>query len=145
MVILDLVWPALYIAVSVYDFWFLVFITIAIETFFVKYFLKTNLGKSLLISGVGNLVSTIAGTFVMMLLSVLYHLIADTLFFKSSFNTFNWVASFIIMCFGSIIIEFLTVKLIWKYQFKELMFPLSIGNVIGYLVIIFLGHFKSVY
>lgn len=145
MVILDLVWPALYIAMGVYQFWFLILLTIGVEAIFIKYLLKVSPGRSLLISLTGNLSSSIAGTFVMMLLSILYHLVADSLFFESTFDTFNWIASFIIMCFGSIIIEILTVKLIWKYQLKELMLPLSIGNVIGYLVIIFLGHFESVY
>ncbi len=136
MVILDLIWPALYIAKSIYNFWFLVFITITIEAVFIKYFLEVTIKKAVFISIIGNLFSGIAGTILMIFVSLLYHTIADTLFFESTFNTFNWIASYLIMCFGSVLIEIIAVKMIWKYEFKKLLTPLAIGNIISYVLII---------
>ncbi|NOS84851.1 MAG: hypothetical protein HOP31_06905 [Ignavibacteria bacterium] len=145
MQILDFIWPSLYIASSVFQFWFLILATISIEAVCFKYFAKAELKRSIVVSVIGNLVSGLIGTVFMATASLLYHTIADTLLFESTFNPVNWIASYLIMCFGSILLEVIAVKLIWKYKFKELILPLGIGNVLSYAVIIALNNFNIFY
>lgn len=145
MQILDFIWPSLYIASSVFQFWFLILATIIIEAICFKYFAKTEFKRSIAVSVVGNLVSGLIGTVFMATASILYHTIADTLLFESTFNPVNWIASYLIMCFGSILLELFAVKLIWKYKFKDLILPLGIGNILSYTVIIALNNFNFFY
>lgn len=66
MILLNMVWPAIYVYDEVWRFGFLVFATIVIETFTIMAMLKYSLQKSFLASLIGNLISGLVGTFVMM-------------------------------------------------------------------------------
>lgn len=127
-----MVWPAIYIYDEVWRFWFLVFATIAIETLIIMAILKYSLQKSFLASLIGNLVSGLVGTFVMMWAILFWHLLADNFVPHATFDIINWVATYLLMCLGSVFIETLTVKLIFKDTIKKLFFPLLIGNLLTY-------------
>ncbi len=135
----------MYIASSVFQFWFLILATIAVEAVCFKYIVKVTFKRSIAVSIVGNLVSGFLGTVFMTTSSLVYHAIADTLFFSNTFNTVNWIASYMIMCFGSILLELIAVKLIWKYSFKVLVLPLGVGNILSYIMIIALNNFNIFY
>ena len=135
MISLNVIWPAIYIYQSFSEFWLIIFGTIAIELFFLRYYLKTSWKESLFIASIGNLVSGILGTIIMMFAMLLWHLVADTLFFKGTFNPVNWAATFIFMCLGSVFLETLAVKFIFKKDTKTIFLPLLIGNVLSYIFI----------
>ena len=132
MILLNMVWPAIYVYDEVWRFWFLVFATIVIETFTIMALLKYSLQKSFLASVIGNLVSGLVGTFVMMWAMLFWHLLADRFVPQATFDIINWVATYILMCLGSVLIETITIKLIFKETIKRLFIPLLIGNALTY-------------
>lgn len=132
MILLNMVWPAIYVYDEVWRFWFLVFTTIVIETFTIMAMLKYSIQKSFLASLIGNLVSGLVGTFVMMWVMLFWHLLADNFVPHATFDIINWVATYILMCLGSVFIETLTIKLIFKDSIKRLFIPLLIGNLLTY-------------
>ena len=50
----------------------------------------------------------------------------------SKFDIINWVATYILMCLGSVLIVTITIKLIFKDTIKRLFLPLLIGNLLTY-------------
>ncbi len=145
MIIADMVWPAIFIAGSVFQFWFVVIITIIVEALCIIFFLRVSFPVSILISTIGNIVSGLFGTIFFTIFMIFIELPIDLLIKGFSFSFTDWILSYIVMCFGSILIEILTVKLIWKFNFKKLLLPLSIGNVLSYLIIIYLNNFNFFY
>lgn len=132
MILLNVVWPAIYVYDEVWRFWFLVFATIVIETCTIAAILKYSLKRSFLVSVVGNLISGLVGTFVMMWAMLFWHLLADNFVPQATFDIINWVATYILMCLGSVFIETLAIKLIFKDTIKRLFKPLLIGNLLTY-------------
>jgi len=134
-----MVWPALYVSETFWKFWFLVIGTIVIELFVIKYFLKFSWTKSFFVSLIGNCVSGFIGTSLMTFAMLFWHLIVDN-FVKGTFNTFNWVATYILMCFGSVFLETLTIRIIYKEPIKRLFVPMLTGNLLSY---IFIAYFMT--
>ena len=143
MQFLNVIWPAVYISQTISDFWFIIFGTISIELITIRYFLKTSWLKSFFISIVGNIVSGIIGTILMTYSMLLWHLVADTLFFKATFNPINWIMTFVLMCFGSVLLEAFAVKLILKRNIKKIFIPLLIGNLLSYIFIAGIMYHKQ--
>ncbi|OIV44014.1 hypothetical protein [Flavobacterium johnsoniae] len=132
MISLNMVWPAIYVYDEIWRFWFLVFVTIIIETFTIMAMLKYSLKKAIIASVVGNLISGLVGTFVMMWAMLFWHLVADNFVPHATFDIINWVATYILMCLGSVFLEVLTIKLIFNDTIKKLFIPLLIGNLLTY-------------
>lgn len=141
-VLLDMVWPALYVSETFWRFWFLVIGTIIIEFFVVKYFLKFSWTKSFIVSLIGNLVSGLVGTFVMVWVMVFWHLLADIIF-QGTFNIANWIATYILMCLGSVFLEIFTIKIIYKEKIRRLFLPMLTGNFLSYAFIAFVMLTKT--
>lgn len=114
MILLNIVWPAIYVYAELWHFWFLVFATIVIEIFTIKAMLNYDYKKSVLASVIGNLVSGLVGTFLMMWAMLVWHLVADNFMPQATFDKLNWIATYILMCLGSVFVETLTIKLIFK-------------------------------
>lgn len=134
-ILLDMVWPALYVSETFWRFWFLVIGTIIIETFVIKYFLKYSWSKSFIVSLIGNSVSGFIGTIVMMYAMLFWHLLVDNFLPHATFDRVNWVATYFLMCLGSVLLEILTVSLIFKEKIKRLFLPMLTGNLLSYLFI----------
>jgi hypothetical protein len=83
---------------------------------------------------IGNCVSGFIGTFIMTFAMLFWHLIVDT-FVNGTFNTINWVATYVLMCFGSVFLETLTIKIIYKEPIKKLFLPMLTGNLLSYAFI----------
>ena len=132
MILLNIVWPAIYICEELWHFWFLVFVTIIIEALSIKAMLNYTYKKSFFASIIGNLVSGLIGTFLMMWAMLGWHLLADYFMPQGTFDKLNWVATYILMCLGSVFIEALTIKFIFKDTIKRLFIPLLIGNLLTY-------------
>jgi hypothetical protein len=139
VVLLDMVWPALYVSETFWKFWFLVIGTIVIELFVIKYFLKFSWKKSFFVSLIGNCVSGFIGTFIMTFAMMFWHLIVDN-FVHGTFNTINWIATYILMCLGSVFLETFTIKIIYKEPIKRLFLPMLTGNLLSY---IFIAYFMA--
>lgn len=137
IILLDMVWPALYVSETFWRFWFLVIGTIFIETFVIKYFLKYSWSKSFIVSFIGNCVSGFVGTFVMMWAMLFWHMLVDSFLPHATFDIVNWVATYVLMCFGSVFLETLTIKLIFKETIKRLFLPMLTGNFLSYAFIAF--------
>jgi hypothetical protein len=132
MALLDMVWPAIYVYAELWRFWFLVIGTIVIEAFTIYYFLKFSIRKSLLVSLVGNFTSGLIGTFLMMWAMLAWHFVADRFMPQATFDITNWIATYILMCVGSVFIETIIIKLLFKSSIKELFLPLLVGNLLTY-------------
>ena len=132
-----MVWPAIYVYDEVWRFWFLVFATIIIETLTIMVILKYPIRKSFFVSLIGNFVSGLIGTFVMMYAMLFWHFVAVRFVPHATFDKINWVATYILMCFGSVFIETLAIKLIFKDTINRLYFPLLLGNLLTYAFIAF--------
>lgn len=142
IVLLNMVWPALYVSETFWQFWFLVIGTIFVELFVIKYFLKFSWTKSLILSVIGNLVSGFIGTFIMMWAMLFWHLIIDRLT-QATFANINWIATYILMCLGSVFLETLTIKIIYKEKIKRLFLPMLTGNLLSYAFIAFVMITKT--
>jgi len=128
----NVVWPAIYVTAEIQNFWFLVFVTISIEALALMALCKFGFQKAVIAAGVGNLVSGLIGTFIMMFAMLFWHLIMDDFIPKATFDPINWVATYVLMCLGSVALEVFTVKLIYKETFKKLFMPLLVGNLLTY-------------
>lgn len=133
----NMVWPALYISEELRNFWFLVFGTVAIEIFIIKSFLKYSWTKSIISSVIGNLVSGFGGTFIMIWAMLVWHGVVDDFVPHATFDTVNWVATYLLMCVGSVLLEVLTVSIVFKDKIKRLFLPLLTGNLLTYIFIAF--------
>lgn len=131
----NMVWPAMYVSEEFWNFWFLVFGTILIEIFIIKIFLKYSWTKSIISSTVGNLVSGFVGTFVMIWAMIAWHAVVDNFVPHATFDIINWVATYLLMCAGSVLLETLTIKIIYKEKIKRLFVPLLTGNLLTYIFI----------
>ena len=131
----NMAWPALYVSSELGKFWYLVFVTISIEAIALKILIKFSWTKSLVSSTIGNLVSGLVGTIIMIFMMVFWHALFDKLAPQATFDIINWVATYILMCLGSVAIEVLAIKLIYKESFKRLFLPLFIGNLLTYVFI----------
>lgn len=132
MVLTNVIWPAVFVNQEIWRFWFLVFGTILIEALIIRYSLKYTSRRSLLISTIGNLISGIIGTFVMLWAMLIWHWLTDWLIPTSA----QWILTFIIMCFGSVVIEVIAINLIFHEKIKRIFIPLLIGNLLTYSFIL---------
>jgi hypothetical protein len=135
MIVLNMVWPAIYIAGTLAQFSFFVIFTIVLEMYFIQYMLNYDTKKAFYAALIGNLVSGILGTIVMAIAMLGWHAIADWAMPHATFDIINWVVTFIFMCAGSIYIEVFTIQLIFKTPFKDLLKPLMVGNILTYIFI----------
>ncbi len=133
LVLGNMIWPALYVSEKYLMFWYLIFFTIAVEGLILYKMIDENFGKVMLGVTIGNIVSALCGIFAMPVFMLLYHAIFDFIF-SGTFNLFNWVATYLIMCFGSVLIETLVVKKLLDQPFGKLFKVLLIGNFLTYLV-----------
>jgi hypothetical protein len=113
---------------------YLAIFSVAIEAFFF-YLLVKKISplKALLMSCVGNIVSFFIGTLVTAVAMIGWHAIFDR-FLDGTFNTTNFVATYIIMFLGTCFIELLTIKWLFRYEFKQLYIPVLVGNLVTYLL-----------
>ncbi|KYH04553.1 hypothetical protein A1704_17900 [Chryseobacterium cucumeris] len=137
MTLLNVIWPAIYVSEEVQKFWYLIFLTIIIETITIYVFLKIGWKKSVLISIIGNLISGFLGTLVMMFAMLIWHFAIDRFLPNATFDKFNWISTYFLMCLGSVCIETFAISKIFKFSFKKLFIPLLIGNALSYSFIVF--------
>jgi hypothetical protein len=138
----NMVWPALYVGATFGRFWFLVIGTIVIESVLLRRFLRISWKESLLLSSVGNIFSGAVGTIAMMVAMLFWHIIVDNLT-DSTFHMLNWVATYVIMCLGSIFLEVVAVKKMCTLPTRKLFPLMLIGNILSYIFIACFIAFRS--
>lgn len=117
----NIIWPALFVAETLLTSLSAIALSLFIEAVFFHEFLKTiTWPKALLMSCIGNVASTLVGTIVMTLIL--------------GFIPLPLNPSFVAIYLGSCLIEFLTIKLIFRYTFKQLWLPIFAGNFITYVL-----------
>jgi hypothetical protein len=132
MILANMVWPAVYVVFSLHNFWYVVIITIAIETYCIFVILKTTVKQSILISCIANLSSFVVGIWFLVFFMFFSHLILDSITGRT-FSAFNKAYTIVFMLFASIIIEVFIIRIIWHFPLKKLFICLSIGNLLSYL------------
>lgn len=135
MILLDLVWPALYVTQTYERFWFLVIGTIALEFPVLKYALHLPWKKAFVASLIGNCISGILGTWIMSIGMLFWHMASESILHVGSFDRINWIATYVLMCSGSVFIEILAVSLIYKIKKRKLFLPMLVGNLLSYIFI----------
>jgi hypothetical protein len=71
-----------------------------------------------------------------------WHLIIDRLT-QATFANINWIATYILMCLGSVFFETLIIKIIYKEKIKRLFLPMLTGNLLSYAFIAFVMITKT--
>ncbi len=130
----NMVWPSLYIAEGMRS-WYVILIGLVIEVVFVKCCIKATYPKSVLIAFVMNLVSTVLGV-VAIPLSGLIGEVFMIPFGTGTFHPTHWLMSYVFAILSNVLIEGLTVKLIFKYRFKKMFWWLCAVNAISIIVCI---------
>ena len=130
----NMVWPSLYIAEGMRS-WYVILIGLVIEILFVKYFLKEEFLKSGLIAFVMNLMSTVLGVVVIPLSGFVGELLMIP-FCTGTFHPTHWLMSYVFAILSNVFIEGLTIKYIFKHEFKKIFWWLCILNAISVIICI---------
>lgn len=134
--LLNVIWPAIYVHQTYWKFWYLILVTIFIEFIALQLTLGFSWKKAFSASLIGNLVSGLAGTPLLMFGMIGWHAIADP-FLQGTFSYVNWAITYLFMCLGSVLIETTTVSLVYSINVKKLFPPMLIGNLLTYIIIAF--------
>lgn len=130
----NMVWPSLYIATGMRS-WYVILAGLLIEIIFVKFLLKETWLKSSLISFIMNLVSTVVGVVLIPLSGILGEVILIP-FGTGTFHPTHWMVSYVLAILSNVLIEGLTVKLIFKHSFKKMFWWLFLANAMSVIICI---------
>ncbi len=130
----NMVWPSLYIAAGMRS-WYVILIGLVIEIVFVKCFLKESYFKSALIAFIMNLTSTILGVIIIPLSGFIGELLMIP-FGTGTFHPTHWLMSYVFAVLSNVLIEGLTIKIIFKQKFKKLFWWLCAANAFSVTICI---------
>lgn len=130
----NIIWPAIYVASSHFRFWYVTVVGLTLEAFILKLWLIPDIKKAFFVSFVANFFSATIGIYLLVFGMVGWHLIVD-IFVLGSFNILNKIATIVLMTIGSIILESIIVKILWKYRLNQTIYVFMIGNFLSYSVI----------
>ena len=130
----NMVWPSLYIAEGMRS-WYVILIGLLIEIIFVKFFLKESYFKSVLIAFIMNLASTVLGVVVIPLSGFIGEILMIP-FGTGTFHLTHWLMSYVFAVLSNILIEGITIKIIFKKEFKKMFWWLCVANAISVIICI---------
>lgn len=130
----NMVWPSVYIAEGMRS-WNVILIGLVIEVIFVKIFLKESYLKSVLIAFVMNLASTVLGAVAIPLTGFIGEFLLIP-FGTGTFHPTHWLLSYIFAVLSNVVIEGLTIKYIFRHNFKKMFWWLCAANAISVIVCI---------
>lgn len=131
----NVVWPALYGVDSHFRFWHVAIIGLFLETGVFRFGLIPEIKKALFVSFIGNILSGPAEIYILVFGMVGRHLVVDN-FVPGSFALFNKMATIGLMLTGSVLLETLAVRGIWKYPIWKTLPLLILGHMLSYGVIV---------
>lgn len=132
----DAIWPAAAIIMGYQTFWYLIVATVIIEAGILMSFIKLTVVKALIISLVGNIVSGIIGTLALGIGMLGWHYLFDDIL-SGTFSLINVITTIGLTFVISVLLEIITIRLIWKLPIKKLLIPMTIGNLLSYAFILF--------
>lgn len=130
----NMVWPSLYISEGMRS-WYVILIGFVTEIIFVKCFLKQSYLKSVLIAFVMNLTSAILGVVAIPLSGFIGEILMIP-FGTGTFHPTHWLMSYVFAVFSNVLIEGITIKIIFKHSFKKMLWWLFVANAISVIVCI---------
>lgn len=130
----NIVWPSLYIAEGMRS-WYVILIGIVIEKVFIKYCIKETYLKSALIAFIMNLASTVLGVVVIPLSGFIGEVLMIP-FGTGTFHLTHWLMSYAFAILSNVLIEGLTVKYIFKHEFRKMFWWLCVANAISVIICI---------
>jgi hypothetical protein len=131
----NVIWPALYVADSHFRFWYVAVMGLFLEAGVLRFGLIPSIKKALLVSFVANAFSGTVGIYFLAFAMVGWHFVADNLV-AGSFSFFNKAATISLMLIGSVLLETLAARVIWKYPLRKTLPLLILGNILSYGIII---------
>jgi hypothetical protein len=131
----NMVWPALYVADSHFRFWYVAAIGLFLEAGVLRFGLIPSIKKALLASFIVNAISGTVGIYFLAFSMVGWHFVVDNLA-AGSFSFFNKVATITLMLIGSVSLETLAARVIWKYPISKTFPLLILGNILSYGIIV---------
>jgi hypothetical protein len=136
----NVIWPAVFVSNAIYSSLFVVIVSIIIEAILFCAYIKTiSYERAFLMSFIGNAISALLGTAIMTFAMLIWHFPLDILL-GGTFHIVNIIATYILMCLGSAFIELLSIKLLFRYSFKQLWVPVLIGNILTYVLVVLLNY-----
>ncbi len=130
----NMVWPSLYIAEGMRS-WYVILIGLLIEITFVKFFLKESYFKSVYIAFIMNLASTVLGVIAIPLSGFIGEILMIP-FGTATFHPTHWLMSYVFAILSNVLIEGLTIKIMFKKKFKKLFWWLCVANAISVIICI---------
>lgn len=131
----NMVWPSLYIVKGLSS-WYIILSGLVIEFTFIKIFAKQTYLKSIFISFIMNMISTVVG-FVLIPVSGIIGEFMLMPFGGGTFALSHWILSYILAVFSNVLIEGLSIRYIFKL--KKFFWWLLFANAISVIICI-LAH-----
>ncbi len=143
----NVVWPTLYIMTGIMS-WYIILAGLIIEFLFIKIKLKESYIKSGVMAVLMNLASTIIGFilipasgFIVTIAVGPFDVFLDKIPIQNFFGIFLWTLSYIVTILSNVLVEGLTLKLIFKKSFKINFWWLTIANALSVLLAILILGF----
>jgi len=135
----NIVWPSLYIAEGMRS-WYVILTGFAIEIVFVKCFLKETYWKSIFIAFIMNLVSAVIGVVAIPLSGFIGEILMIP-FGTGTFHPTHWLVSYFFAILSNVLVEGMTVKFVFKHNFKKMFWWLCVANAVSVIICILFHGF----
>lgn len=125
----NVVWPSLYILSQIYC-WYIIVLGLVVEFFAVKFFGKASWKKSAIIAVVMNAISALVGLILIPVSGILTEFLLFP-FEQSTFHLSHWIVDYVFVAVVNTCIEGLSIKWIFKYEFKRVFWWLFAANAVS--------------
>ncbi len=96
-----------------------------------------------MIALLGKLVSVLAMLAMSLSAFLIYYLLPEAIINVIHKGEFEYIITFILMYVGSSLIELFVIQKIFRYPYKSLWVPISVGNLITYILIAMFDFFLT--
>lgn len=138
----NVVWPSLYIAERMLT-WYIIGAGLLVEIIFCKYFVKTTWGRAAWMAFLMNLVSTVAGIFLIPISGFLGVLLLAPLDLPT-FDVWIWLLSYVLAILCNVWIEGGALRLVFHLPFKKNFWWLCGANTLSVLLCILVYGFEFI-
>ena len=132
MILANVIWPSIIILGAVYS-WYIILVGLIIETIAAHLFIKTGWLRSLGIMFVVNAISALIGLIFIPLSGIIVEILTLP-FGGGTFHISHWILDYLMVVVVNTLIEGLSLKWIFKYQFKKNFWWLFGANAISVII-----------
>jgi len=134
----DIVWPALFLEARLLTWW-AISLGLIVEYMFIRYFFSFNIKKSIIVTSVMNLASTVLGIILIPLAGIawafFFGIVLHKLFDIGTFNPGTWAATFVFAVVISAALESLVIAKCFKTKVgKRGLMGLILANTVSVAV-----------